>query len=976
MSTTNDNYCLTSSSSSSSSTTTTPSGLLRSESRHLTASSSHGIPDVLGNEQIDLNRLKKTASLNHTNIPKTPRIHRTLSTLDSVLNVLEEHGRTSKIEIDNLVEEVEKGQHHLTRKLHESQTQYLKLQAHTASIQSLKECYCRYVKLLDGARTMFNAYQNSKKPISLVSTTSQVKLGLKECTQTLCAIEAQLESMLGTFVLKLNEITGFSRICVGDEYEIILRYGQQKHKTRGKIQRDKTQTWSKNLFSLKAKLADLLFIKVSEIKLLGTLHTVGIKCFEVNNLYSINQQRMVVNANQAATIKLQFVVFWDMYHQVDTKFTYYNPNRSYSDVTRTWSMFIGNSTLLRTVNDTLSNRPVPSSLFSSPSSSPSLLIAKRVSSFWPVENDLFQMELKQRLQTQNETTKLPVYAECSNEESLSADAEAVYDEIDSLAKKQHDNTHMQLEETIEKKADDLQCSPDVPTTTTIISNSNKSTLEENKQSEEFVDMRISIIPSENDENHQLRSEEAINNKIPALLIEEPSTPTNVEEDKNNINTQEDEEAIEHNTESDFHDEIHDRSRSLSLGIDSLDGDNSVYELEMLIQQIKTCLDDIRLENEQIVFDQLDENMCDLDSTIKHSIHEQTERNLEIEDVMESFEFLNEISEEVEEQQYQTNITEHEEESKQQAIGVTIDDGAISDHSDFGQKTIDSGFVESSRPYTPASAISATTTNESINVVIVELLGIVLKLLYYIQNRLNILRDSENLTVIKKLLEQIAQLKVALLWCKNEVRDVKQALTLSKCLHIDEIIDFWNLCILDHSNNFYSSYDRCISQLTNYIKEFDCVKSSYPDDDQSSLTALSEHILSNLCCLPYIFIRPKHVSLLQILFLFNDKQMFEQNLKLSIEQVNFAKNIVNMIANNDYKNLAMMLNRNTLNNIQLIDQIITEMNYKIPDEFINELSTEIRLELINQLKSLLNKSGPSVRLAIHKTILRVQQACID
>ena len=61
-----------------------------------------------------------------------------------------------------------------------------------------------------------------------------------------------------------------------------------------------------------------------------------------------------------------------LYDQVDTKFTFYNPNRSYSDVTRTWSMFVGNTTLIRTVNDTLSS-----------SSSTSQHASKRAFTFHP-----------------------------------------------------------------------------------------------------------------------------------------------------------------------------------------------------------------------------------------------------------------------------------------------------------------------------------------------------------------------------------------------------------------------------------------------------------------------------------------------------------------------------------------------------------------------------------------------------------------
>ena len=151
--------------------------------------------EILGHEQIDLTRLKKQAQLNQTEIPKTPRITRTLTTLESVLKVLEEHSRISKNEIDRLIQSVEQENPQLARvtlndksqkrfdgfsfqQLHESQVAYLKLQAHTASIQSLKECYSRYAQMLDGARTMFQAYQQTHTRRDSID---QVKLGLKEC---------------------------------------------------------------------------------------------------------------------------------------------------------------------------------------------------------------------------------------------------------------------------------------------------------------------------------------------------------------------------------------------------------------------------------------------------------------------------------------------------------------------------------------------------------------------------------------------------------------------------------------------------------------------------------------------------------------------------------------------------------------------------------------------------------------------------
>lgn len=170
------------------------------------------IAEILGHEQIDLTRLKKQAQINQTQIPKVPRIARTLNTLSSVLKVLEDHSRLSKSHIDLLIQSVEKenpqlsrvsssaplflSHHHSFQQLHESQVAYLKLQAHTASLQSLKECYCRYAHMLDGARTMFHAYQQTTTPRR--DSIDQVKLGLKECTQV--SIEHDIIRCVDIFV--------------------------------------------------------------------------------------------------------------------------------------------------------------------------------------------------------------------------------------------------------------------------------------------------------------------------------------------------------------------------------------------------------------------------------------------------------------------------------------------------------------------------------------------------------------------------------------------------------------------------------------------------------------------------------------------------------------------------------------------------------------------------------------------------------
>ncbi|CAF0975176.1 unnamed protein product [Rotaria sordida] len=724
-----------------------------------TNNNTHTIPDILGHEQIDLTRLKKQAQLTQTQIPKIPRITRTLNTLENVLKVLQEHSRTSKYQIDQLIESVEKENHQLARinifyfsikdtkkkifffsiffflkQLHESQVAYLKLQAHTASLQSLKECYCRYAHMLD------------------------VKLGLKECTKTLCAIEAQLEAMLGTFVLNLQEISGFSRICPGDEYELII--------------------------------PDLLLIKISEVKLLGvSLKTIGTKCFEVNNFYSMEIQRMIINANQSGTLKLIFLANWDLYDQVDTKFTFYNPNRTYSDVTRTWSMFVGNTTLLRTVNDTLTS--------SSPSSSSSQYSSKRLSTFCPISSQ--------------ETNEYVTYNSTTDESNH-------YDEIDI------ENKYEQIPK--EEICDNIHVHDDTH------SSSNSSSFAAGLNSDEISS---------------------------AASIDYCQTEAEGGE----------EEEVEN---------------------------ESIYELVLLIDQVRTCLDDLRLIDRSfsIIFDKIEHIINNLDKIIKNQIHEQTEKTLEIENILTDFNFLN-----------------------------TFDD-------EDTLKTIDSGFEGEQQQHIKQNENFKSNINQPINTIFIDILNRILILLYYIQNR----SKSDDNLILERLNEQYEQLNMAISWCENQVQDVKQA--LSQC--DQSIIEFWSKCCSNET--FIVSFERCLNEIMKYLN---CNQD------------IAEYLLNNLCYLSFRinFVHPKFLTLIQIWFLLKkDQSDIDKDIQIANEQIELSKNLSNLILNNNYTQIALMLNRRTLNNNEFINRILYEYDFKIPDELIGMLLTSIRYDVISHLRTTL------------------------
>ncbi len=93
--------------------------------------------------------------------------------------------------------------------------------------------------------------------------------------------------------------------------------------------------------------------------------------------------------------------------------------------------------------------------------------------------------------------------------------------------------------------------------------------------------------------------------------------------------------------------------SSSVSIDSCQTEEegieneSIYQLDLILDQVRTCLDDLRLIDRSfsMIFDKIEEIINDLDKIIKIQIHEQTENTLEIQNILGDFNFLNTIDDE-------------------------------------------------------------------------------------------------------------------------------------------------------------------------------------------------------------------------------------------------------------------------------------------------------------------------------------------
>uniref|UniRef100_UPI00398E7B5E RIPOR family member 3 isoform X2 n=1 Tax=Pristiophorus japonicus TaxID=55135 RepID=UPI00398E7B5E len=195
-----------------------------------------------------------------------------------------------------------------------------KLEFHSSRIEELYESYFIQWRLRNGASNMKRAYSVSPSSKGSRETLIEVNRNYRECTEDMCVLERSLEILLGEFHIRMKGLIGFARLCPGDQYEVLIRYGRQRWKLKGKIDADDRQTWDEEEMAFLPHINEDIEIKVAEMKGLMTVLVGTVTC-ESADFFTAQPQIMIVDITDLGTIKLQLEIMWDPFDSDEVSMT-------------------------------------------------------------------------------------------------------------------------------------------------------------------------------------------------------------------------------------------------------------------------------------------------------------------------------------------------------------------------------------------------------------------------------------------------------------------------------------------------------------------------------------------------------------------------------------------------------------------------------------------------------------------------------
>ncbi|XP_068176219.1 rho family-interacting cell polarization regulator 1-like [Antennarius striatus] len=192
-----------------------------------------------------------------------------------------------------------------------------RLEFHLSKVEELYDAYCIQWRLRDGASKMVAAFNSATGSKEARESLSEANKGFRECTEHMCSLESELESQMGEFHVKMKGLAGFARLCAGDQYEVLMRYGRQRWRLRGRVEVSNKQIWDSEEYIFLPLITELLSIKVTELKSLANHVVVGSVSCEMLDLFCPLPQTLAVDINDLGTVKLNLEVTWSPFDKDD-----------------------------------------------------------------------------------------------------------------------------------------------------------------------------------------------------------------------------------------------------------------------------------------------------------------------------------------------------------------------------------------------------------------------------------------------------------------------------------------------------------------------------------------------------------------------------------------------------------------------------------------------------------------------------------
>uniref|UniRef100_A0A8C7ZDS8 FAM65 N-terminal domain-containing protein n=1 Tax=Oryzias sinensis TaxID=183150 RepID=A0A8C7ZDS8_9TELE len=184
-------------------------------------------------------------------------------------------------------------------------------------VEELYDAYCIQRRLRDGASKMVAAFNSAAGSKEARESQNEANRGYRECTEHMCSLESEIESQMGEFHVKMKGLAGFARLCAGDQYEVLMRYGRQRWRLRGRVEVSNKQIWDSEEYIFLPLVTELLSIKVTELKSLANHVVVGSVSCEMLDLFCPLPQTLAVDINDLGTVKLNLEVTWSPFDKDD-----------------------------------------------------------------------------------------------------------------------------------------------------------------------------------------------------------------------------------------------------------------------------------------------------------------------------------------------------------------------------------------------------------------------------------------------------------------------------------------------------------------------------------------------------------------------------------------------------------------------------------------------------------------------------------